>query len=105
MGDLSLTKICGSVIVSFYRPLRAFCIVFILCWVYLFGVPLGYLYQNNNHETKEQVESLVRRIEALELKLKQIVRAFEPRPESERIAIRKAAFTKALSEFVASGQG
>ena len=53
----------------------------------------------------QQIESLILRVEALELELEQIKRAFEPMPESEREAIRKAAFTKALSEFVASGQG
>ena len=57
----------------------------------------------NDNET--QIEILNKRIEQLELEIKQIKQAFEPLSESKRKELLKESFNRALTEFSANGQG
>jgi len=55
-------------------------------------------------EDKTQIEILNERVKKLEFEIKQIKQAFEPLPYSERKELLKESFSRALFEFVASGQ-
>ena len=66
----------------------------------------GFSDENSDYWFYEtQIEILNKKVEKLELEIKQIKQSFEPLSESKRKELLKESFNRALSEFAANGQG
>jgi len=55
------------------------------------------------NDNEAQIEVLNKKVEKLELEIKQIKQSFEPLSESKRKELLKESFNRALSEFAANG--